>query len=278
MLPRRCAAFAVAVIATSLVASAAAQAAVGVPVTDADYAHAEQFLSYNTTPLVFGLTLRPGWLADGRFWYEATTAAGNDYYLVDPARGTREPAFDRARLAAALASASGAVETADALALTNLTFSPDGRSVSFTADRRRWQCDRQGNACAPDNRPAPPELGGRGRGGFGRGGGRGGAPPQSVAPNGKVAVFIRDWNLWSRDLTTHQETQLTTDGVENFGYATDNAGWTSSDRPIVLWSPDSTKIATFHRISAASASCIWCRWWSVIPRSPPKSIRCPATR
>ncbi|MGH9482638.1 MAG: DPP IV N-terminal domain-containing protein, partial [Terriglobales bacterium] len=82
---------------------------------------------------------------------------------------------------------------------------------------------------------------------FGRGGGRGGAPPQSVAPNGKVAVFIRDWNLWLRDLKTHQETQLTSDGVENFGYATDNAGWTSSDRPIVLWSPDSTKIATFQQ-------------------------------
>ena len=44
-----------------------------------------------------------------------------------------------------------------------------------------------------------------------------------------------------------KETQLTTDGVKDFGYATDNAGWTKSDRPIVLWSPDSKKIATFQQ-------------------------------
>jgi hypothetical protein len=27
----------------------------------------------------------------------------------------------------------------------------------------------------------------------------------------------------------------------NYGYATDNAGWAKSDRPILLWSPDSKK-------------------------------------
>ena len=40
---------------------------------------------------------------------------------------------------------------------------------------------------------------------------------------------------------------MTTDGIKDFGYATDNAGWTSSDRPIVLWSPDSKKVATFQQ-------------------------------
>ena len=43
------------------------------------------------------------------------------------------------------------------------------------------------------------------------------------------------------------ETQLTTDGVEDYGYATDNAGWTHSDRAILVWSPDSSKIATFQQ-------------------------------
>ena len=35
--------------------------------------------------------------------------------------------------------------------------------------------------------------------------------------------------------------------MKDFGYATDNAGWTRSDRPIVVWSPDSKKIATFQQ-------------------------------
>jgi dipeptidyl aminopeptidase/acylaminoacyl peptidase len=43
------------------------------------------------------------------------------------------------------------------------------------------------------------------------------------------------------------ERRLTTDGVKDFGYSTDNAGWTRSDRPVLAWSPDSKKIATFQQ-------------------------------
>ena len=82
----------------------------------------------------------------------------------------------------------------------------------------------------------------------GRGGGRGGAArTDAPSPDGKQTAFIKNWNLWVRDLATGKETQLTKDGVENYGYATDNAGWSKSDRAIVLWSPDSKKIATYQQ-------------------------------
>lgn len=68
-----------------------------------------------------------------------------------------------------------------------------------------------------------------------------------LSPDSKQVAFIRDWNLWIRDIATEKETQLTKDGIENFGYATDNAGWRKSDRPILLWSPNSKKIATFQQ-------------------------------
>jgi len=68
-----------------------------------------------------------------------------------------------------------------------------------------------------------------------------------VSPDGKRAAFIRDWNLWVRDVATGRETQLTTDGQKDFGYATDNAGWIRSNRPVLIWSPDSRKIATFQQ-------------------------------
>lgn len=64
------------------------------------------------------------------------------------------------------------------------------------------------------------------------------------SPDGKRAAFIRDWNLWVRDIATGRETQLTADGTRDFGYATDNAGWIKSDRPKLLWSADSKRIAT----------------------------------
>jgi dipeptidyl aminopeptidase/acylaminoacyl peptidase len=68
-----------------------------------------------------------------------------------------------------------------------------------------------------------------------------------TSPDGKKTAFIRDWNLWVRDVASRKEVQLTRDGVKDFGYASDNAGWTRSDRPIVRWSPDSKKIATFQQ-------------------------------
>ncbi|HQU91812.1 MAG TPA: DPP IV N-terminal domain-containing protein [Pyrinomonadaceae bacterium] len=67
------------------------------------------------------------------------------------------------------------------------------------------------------------------------------------SPDGKKEVFIKDWNLYVRDIASKQEKQLTTDGIKDFGYATDNAGWKHSDRAIVLWSPDSKKVATFQQ-------------------------------
>ncbi len=68
----------------------------------------------------------------------------------------------------------------------------------------------------------------------------------SVSPDGMKAAFIRDNNLWIKDLNANVEKQLTFDGIEDFGYATNNAGWTKGSGPVLLWSPDSKKIATFQ--------------------------------
>ena len=59
--------------------------------------------------------------------------------------------------------------------------------------------------------------------------------------------LIRDFNLWLRKTTTNTETQLTKDGSENFGYATNNAGWIRLKTPVILWSQDSKKITTFQQ-------------------------------
>ncbi|MEP6766538.1 MAG: DPP IV N-terminal domain-containing protein [Gemmatimonadaceae bacterium] len=113
--------------------------------------------------------------------------------------------------------------------------------------KTRVVCDATMSNCAGVPADAADAGGGRGgRGGRGGGGGgRGGAAGNAVlSPDGKRSAFIRDYNLYVRDVASGKETQLTTDGVKDFGYATDNAGWVTSDRAILLWSPDSKKIAT----------------------------------
>lgn len=106
----------------------------------------------------------------------------------------------------------------------------DRRSVRFNAAGAAWQCDVQGTRCARDAAaPAPVNR------------------DEIASPDGKRVAFLREFNLWVRDVASRAETQLTRDGVKDFGYATDNAGWTRSDRPILVWSPDSTRIATFQQ-------------------------------
>ena len=106
------------------------------------------------------------------------------------------------------------------------------------ARKTRVVCDATRSNCVGVPASTDQAAGGRG--------GRGGAGNAVVSPDGKRSAFIRDWNLWVRDVATGQERQLTIDGVTNFGYATDNAGWVTSDRAILLWSP-----------SAKSATCFW---------------------
>jgi dipeptidyl aminopeptidase/acylaminoacyl peptidase len=197
--------------------------------TAADYERAEKFMGYNTGQLVDRGGVRPNWLPGERFWYRVLTAQGSEFILVNPANGTRQAAFDHVRLAAALSTAAGAKYEAARLPFMQLAFSPDGNSISFTAARKSWKCDIQAYTCAAGTTPASAANNSGG----------------VTSPDGKRVAFIRDWNLWIRDIVSGKETQLTTDGVKDFGYATDNAGWRKSDRPVLLWSPDSKKIATY---------------------------------
>jgi len=153
--------------------------------TTADYARAERFMTYNTTPLVLHSAGRATWLPpDDQFWYRTNTEQGDEAFLVDAARTTRS-------------------------------------KCGLPACERR-DSDAGSGRGATQRRDVP-------------------------SPDGRRTAFIRDWNLWIRDTASGKETPLTTDGVKDFGYATDNAGWTKSDRAILVWSPDSKKIATFQQ-------------------------------
>ncbi len=186
-------------------ASVFAQEQQGV-VTAADYDRATRMLAPALNGLVVGGTVDPNWLPDGRFWYERTTLTGAENVVVDPARGTREV------------------------------------------------------VATPPAGAAPAQTAGAGRGGRGGRGGAGGVqitrdcgvnvtglstpPIPSISPDRTKAIFICNWNLWVRDIASGQERQLTTDGVKDFGYATSNAGWTTSTAPALSWSPDGKRIAT----------------------------------
>ena len=219
-------------------------------VTVEDYARAESFLARETIPLVFGALVRPNWLSGDRFWYRNETPAGAEFVLVDPAAGIRAPAFDHDRLATALGAALDTTFLPASLPFRAIDLDPDRQVLAVTVgsarpfaggttppgsvrpttrpDPPRLHCDLRTYACTPTD-PLP--LSDR---------------SAIASPDGTKAAFIRDHNLWLRDLETSAETPLTTDGVEDYGYATNNAGWIKRDSPVLLWSPGSDMIATFQ--------------------------------
>jgi dipeptidyl aminopeptidase/acylaminoacyl peptidase len=189
--------------------------------TTADYDRAVKMLGQNLNGLVTNDSVNPTWLQDGRFWYVRTGASGPENVVIDPVKKTREV----------------------------VATPPEGAAVAGAGAGGRGGRGAGG-------RGAPP-AGGRGGGRGGGGGGVAlsktcgpnvtgttGAPPPSMSPDGSKALFICDWNLWVKDVATGQERQLTTDGVKDFGYATSNAGWTTSAGTSLVWSPDGKKIAT----------------------------------
>lgn len=211
------------------------------PVTEEDYRRAESFLYYNTQKYVDHTVSSPNWLPGDRFWYRTLTPQGSEFILVDPARGKRSAAFDQQKLATALSSATGKPVTASMLPFSSFTYSEDNRHIRFRASGQAWQAELQHYTITKDTASAL-NTAGTGQGPRSRR-----EVEEVTSPDGSRAAFIRDWNLWVRDVKTGKETPLTTDGVKDFGYATDNAGWKHSDAAILRWSPDSKKIATFRQ-------------------------------
>lgn len=197
-------------------------------VTAADYARAASMLGERTTPLVDGLVRVLGWLDDGSVVYQRSGGGKVDFLRLDPG-GEPATAFDAEALAAAIdRSGRGKGHPADPARLPVAGVRLDGGDLVVSLSTgAEFRCDAR--ECTAVHKPES------------------GKEPGAASPDGSRAAFVRDWNLWLRDLSSGQETQLTFDGAPDYGYATDNAGWKHTDNAIVAWSPDGRKIASFQQ-------------------------------
>lgn len=194
--------------------------------TASDYARAEQMLAPYRARKVPGCALAPQWLSDGeRFWYQV----GTRYVVVDPAEGSRRPAFDHDQLAAALSVASGHAASGADLPISAVEIRDDD-SVRFTAFEARWTWAN--DICAAVDEPAP-------------------LPGELPSPDGQWVAFPRDGNIWVRSTDRAEEFALTDDAEPHFDYGglPETTGARALMRLLGLpplsffhWSPDSSRI------------------------------------
>jgi len=190
--------------------------------TLADYERADR-LQREARDLFFDTIGGLEWIGESsRFWYRKQSREGKVFLLVDAARARRTPAFDHARLAAALNRETGSSFTAGDLPFDRIGFQGE-RTLTFEHDGRRWSCDTRDytlrSTPIPERAPRAARTGAEGE-------------RAVVAPDSTREAFIRDHDLWVRDRADGSETRLSFDGSPG-AYHT---------RP--AWSPDSRRLVT----------------------------------
>ena len=87
--------------------------------------------------------ITPHWFAnETRFWYRNDLPGrAKEFVLVEADAGKRGPAFDHAKLAAALTKAADKKYQPDRLPFDSIEFVNDNKSVKFAVGGTTWTCD-----------------------------------------------------------------------------------------------------------------------------------------
>ncbi|NGP89412.1 prolyl oligopeptidase family serine peptidase [Aliifodinibius halophilus] len=198
-------------------------------VTGEDYKRAEQFLRQHTSDKVYNRVVGQNWSSGNVLIYNTRTPDGKVYYKANPQTGEKEKAFDHKRLAKSLAEETNQEMEPGKLPLRSVSLTDGGNKLRYHFMGKRYETDFSDYKTTKLAQKKKRN--------------------EVLSPDGKKAAYIKDYNLWVRDTETGEHTQLTTDGERYYGYATNNAGWVKSDTPVLLWGPNSEKLATFRHDS-----------------------------
>jgi dipeptidyl-peptidase 4 len=208
----------------------------------ADFRAAEKFSSSNLSPKVGDMSVNAQWIEDKDiFWYSFKTPQGRNFYYVDAATRTKRLMFDRRYMAAQLHLLSHKVVNELDLNLRNLEFEKKSiTQFTFQVDSVKYLYDMTTMKLTMKDtvkREAP-----RRRGSW-----------ASYSPDSTWITFGRKHNLYLMKAKDKDsvEYQLTTDGVENYSWASGSGSDTSNRRvpARVSWFKKSDKFYFVRRDS-----------------------------
>ncbi|HWK98985.1 MAG TPA: DPP IV N-terminal domain-containing protein, partial [Parapedobacter sp.] len=195
--------------------------------TAADYKRAGAF-GETTRNKVYYAPNNFSWLeGQQKFWYMQTTPEGTRFMLVDAVKKQKAEAFDHAKLAAALATASGETVDADDLPFNIITYK-GASQIEFDAFDKVWNVSLADYKVSDTGRKPEP----RGRRGYW--GNRDESESREIpSPDSNWVAYIKNYNVYVRERgDDKKEIQLSYDGALGHHYASQ-----------IAWSPDSKKLA-----------------------------------
>ncbi|MDB4198872.1 S9 family peptidase [Polaribacter sp.] len=195
-----------------------------------EYEDAAKHMDRSLYGLVYNQVSGSAFVNNKNLLYTTKTKDGKKFVLVNTKTQTKETAFNHEKLAKTLSKELDKEINANALPISNVSFSDNLNTLQFIAFNQKYRYKIKEHTLV--QHPSERNLADRN---------------EHVSPNGKLVAYIDAYNLWIRDLDTNKKTQLTFDGKQDYGYATNNAGWIKNDGAVLKWSPNSDKIATFQQ-------------------------------
>lgn len=171
----------------------------------------------------------PHWInKSDAFWYICNTEKGKEYVKVDASDSKRIPLFNHEKLSAALSELSGKEVEPYALSLNSVLFNERQDTLRFIFDGKHWAYSLKKNRLISegDVKPAAPQphwmvVDDE----------KNGSPVTS--PDGKYVAFIKNDNVYVREISTGKEKQLSIDGTLSNYYSS-----------YIQWSPDSKSVVS----------------------------------
>lgn len=171
----------------------------------------------------------PHWVDQtSAFWYVRQTEKGKEYVKVDAASKKRTALFDQQKMAAALTEKAGREINAYNLPLQNCRLNISLDTLRFQLDGKFWAYSIKNNRLL-DEGAMPPR--GKERHWMEVDDEKEGRPVTS--PDGKWTAFIKNDNVYVREVATGKEKQLSQDGTLSNYYSS-----------YIQWSPDSKSVVS----------------------------------
>lgn len=171
----------------------------------------------------------PHWVDQtSAFWYVRQTEKGKEYVKVDAASKKRTALFDQQKMAAALTEKAGREINAYNLPLQNCRLNISLDTLRFQLDGKFWAYSIKNNRLL-DKGAIPPR--GKERHWMEVDDEKEGRPVTS--PDGKWTAFIKNDNVYVREVATGKEKQLSQDGTLSNYYSS-----------YIQWSPDSKSVVS----------------------------------
>jgi dipeptidyl aminopeptidase/acylaminoacyl peptidase len=188
--------------------------------------------------LVVNLPEPPVWQeSSDSFVYRKAVEGGHEFFLVDAAAQTKQPAFDHDKLAAALSSASGETYKAATLPFPRFRFVADRSAIDFIVNGVRWHCDLHAWTCASPGALHPGDNEYEGDDDYDDTPRAMNDPHKTRAsPDGNWLAWVENYNIRIGSKDGKEKVTLSQDGSEDNYYAFHT----------IVWSPDSKYLVAYR--------------------------------